>query len=157
MTNEHVPPESSHQKDRTLLHRVRRVVAMIARIGKWCAFFVFLYGVIGVVGLFPANRDFRAPDHGVKIYVFSGPVHTDLILPVESPSKDWRKAFPSEGFATSPDAFSHVAIGWGDRGFYLETPTWAELKASNAVKAMLLPSQSVMHVDFRFEPNVRRD
>jgi len=28
-----------------------------------------------------------------------------------------------------------LAFGWGDKGFYLNTPTWADLKFSTAVKA----------------------
>jgi len=39
-----------------------------------------------------------------------------------------------------------MAIGWGDRGFYLETPTWDDLKLSTALNALLLPSESVVHV-----------
>lgn len=39
-----------------------------------------------------------------------------------------------------------IAIGWGDEGFYLHTPSWAELKVSTALKAAFLPSKTVMHV-----------
>ena len=50
------------------------------------------------------------------------------------------------------DGATHYAIGWGDRGFYLETPTWADLKASTALAAMFWPSGTVVHVTARREP-----
>ncbi|MFQ5506099.1 MAG: TIGR02117 family protein, partial [Planctomycetota bacterium] len=56
---------------------------------------------------------------------------------------------PLEGF---PDGGSHVSFGWGDRGFYLRTPTWSDLELSTALRAILLPSASVMHVEHFWGP-----
>ena len=39
-----------------------------------------------------------------------------------------------------------VSFGWGDKGFYLNTPTWADLTAYTAIKAIFLPSATAMHV-----------
>lgn len=39
-----------------------------------------------------------------------------------------------------------AVIGWGDRGFFLETPTWSDLKMTTAANALLVPSQSCLHV-----------
>ena len=39
-----------------------------------------------------------------------------------------------------------MAIGWCDRGFYLDIPTWSDLTPKIAINAMLLPSSSVLHV-----------
>lgn len=39
-------------------------------------------------------------------------------------------------------------MGWGDKGFYLETPTWAELKASVAFKAVTGLSTTAIHATF---------
>lgn len=50
------------------------------------------------------------------------------------------------------DQAKYVAFGWGDRGFYLNTPTWAELKFSTAFNAMVLKSPSVMHITEHTEP-----
>ena len=38
----------------------------------------------------------------------------------------------------------YVAIGWGDRGFYVDTPTWADLKLSTLCNALFVPSESVL-------------
>ncbi|TIW01591.1 MAG: DUF2459 domain-containing protein, partial [Mesorhizobium sp.] len=40
----------------------------------------------------------------------------------------------------------YIVFGWGGRAFYLETPTWSQLKAAPVLKALTLDA-SVMHVD----------
>jgi len=42
-----------------------------------------------------------------------------------------------------------VAIGWGDRGFFLETETWDGLRFSIAANALLLPSATCLHVTMK--------
>jgi uncharacterized protein (TIGR02117 family) len=39
-------------------------------------------------------------------------------------------------------------MGWGDRGFYLETPTWSDLKFSTAFNAVFYRGSTAMHVSF---------
>ena len=45
-------------------------------------------------------------------------------------------------------AMIFVGLGWGDKGFYLETPTWADLKTSTALKAVSGYNTTAMHVTF---------
>ena len=42
----------------------------------------------------------------------------------------------------------YIAFGWGDKGFYLETPTWDDLKFSTAFKAAFALSSSAIHATF---------
>jgi uncharacterized protein (TIGR02117 family) len=100
------------------------------------------------MGLIPVNRGFTSPDVGVTIFVYSGAVHSDVILPAKNDTMDWRKYFPATDFKADPQRLDHIAIGWGDRGFFLETPYWTDLKLSTAAKAILIPSCTVMHVDY---------
>jgi uncharacterized protein (TIGR02117 family) len=44
-----------------------------------------------------------------------------------------------------PDA-KWLILGWGGRAFYLETPSWSDLKAIPVMKALTI-DRSVMHVD----------
>jgi uncharacterized protein (TIGR02117 family) len=43
---------------------------------------------------------------------------------------------------------AYVGFGWGDKEFYLTTPTWADLTLSTAFKALFLKSESALHVSF---------
>lgn len=81
----------------------------------------------------------------IEGYVLNSGVHTDLVLPVKTAAMDWSDTFPWEDFEPE-DQYKFIAFGWGDRGFYMETPTWDDLKFGTALEAMLLPSESVMHV-----------
>lgn len=74
------------------------------------------------------------------IYLYSNGVHLDIVFPVEKIPADLREQLD---LATGT---RYVGIGWGDKGFYLDTPTWAELRASVAIRAMFLPSPTAMHV-----------
>ena len=74
------------------------------------------------------------------IYLHSNGVHLDIVFPRALVPEDL-----ASQFSLSP-ATQLVAIGWGDKGFYLDTPTWAELRASVAIRAMFLPSPTAMHV-----------
>jgi len=49
-------------------------------------------------------------------------VHCDLVLPASAAGIDWSQRFPRADFAAVDDRFEWIAIGWGDRGFYLEVP-----------------------------------
>ena len=43
---------------------------------------------------------------------------------------------------------NYLAFGWGDKGFYLNTPEWSDLKASTALNAAFGLSSSAMHTTF---------
>ena len=114
----------------------------------------FLVGYFAtvIVGLIPVNNDFVPANEGITIYVASNDVHADIIVPVETSIIDWRRHFPNSQFQADIRHMSHLAVGWGDRGFYLDTPRWKDLKVRTAVNAMLLPSQTVMHVQYFGRP-----
>jgi uncharacterized protein (TIGR02117 family) len=86
---------------------------------------------------------------GIEILVTSNPVHADVILPIASAAVNWRDHFPAECFAGDTQSATHVAIGWGDRGFFLQTPTWNDLKMSTAANALFWPSPTCLHVTMK--------
>ncbi len=59
----------------------------------------------------------------VAIYLLSNGVHTDLVVPMVHPVMDWNTYISVTD--TKDPAFDakYVGFGWGDKGFYLETPT----------------------------------
>ena len=74
------------------------------------------------------------------IYFVHDAIHIDIILPKSSVDRDLQQKL--KVFKNA----KYVAFGWGDKGFYLDTPTWKELKFSTAAKAMLVQSEAVMHI-----------
>lgn len=86
-----------------------------------------------------------------EIYVRTNGVHTDLIFPVKSDLKDWTQFIPKEAYPKNKK-FDYIAIGWGDKGFFLDTPTWDDLTFSTAFNAAFLPSSTAMHVEYMGKP-----
>lgn len=80
----------------------------------------------------------------IDIYVRTNGVHADLVLPMTALDIDWRQRLP---FAETDPGFDYLAFGWGDREFYLTTPSWADLRASTALKALGGLDSTVMHVE----------
>lgn len=84
----------------------------------------------------------------ISIYILTNGVHTDIVLPIKTDFIDWSKDIKFENTRSEDTTFQYVALGWGDRGFYLETPTWADLKFSTAFKAAFGLSKTAIHATF---------
>ena len=123
--------------------------ALIRRVFRICLRLILVVAAIILVGLIPVNNDFQATPDGIEVFVTSNPVHAEIVMPIESAVIYWRDQFPVDCFPKDTRHATHVAIGWGDRGFFLKTPTWAELKVSVAANALLLPSETCLHVTMK--------
>jgi len=77
-----------------------------------------------------------------SIYVSTNGVHLDLIVPAE-----WIQGTQWAGVKL-PNEVNFVSFGWGDQGFYLETPTWNDLRFSVAAKALFWRSKTAMHLTY---------
>ena len=100
----------------------------------------------------------RPPAPGdIQAYILSNGVHTDLVLPVRTPQLDWTTWLPYANTPAANSSLNYVGIGWGDKGFYLDTPTWAQLKPSTAFRAMFGLSTTAMHATFHHRPTPGRE
>jgi len=84
----------------------------------------------------------------VEIYIRTNGVHTDLVLPFQNQYMDWSKFVNPADTKSGTTSAAFVAFGWGDKGFYLKTKTWDDLKFSTAFNALFYLSSSAMHVTF---------
>ena len=118
---------------------------------------LLLYVIVVLIGLIPVNNDFQPADDGIEILLTSNAVHADIILPIRTDVIDWREEFPAHCFSGNVENATHVAIGWGDKGFYIDTPRWSDLRASTVAKALFWPTGSCLHVSFTMRdlPNAR--
>lgn len=114
----------------------------------------FLLGIIGyllvvtLLSYISVNDGLVKSHKEIPIYILTNGVHTDVVLPLKSEHYDWTNQLKTEHTKAKDTTMNYVALGWGDKGFYLETPTWADLKASTALKAASGLSTSAMHVTF---------
>jgi uncharacterized protein (TIGR02117 family) len=124
----------------------------LARGAVVAAALALVYAGFLLLGFVPVNRGYVQPkaDDCVRIFVRSNEVHTDLVLPVvcDEIDADWRRVFPLADFWRNVREPEYVAIGWGNREFYVNTPTWAQFKLSSAAGALLWPGETVLHVEY---------
>ena len=141
----------------------RTGISHVGRTARWLIAGLFLtfagYGAAGMVGgAIPTNSGWTPPDAGVRIYVESNGIHTGLVLPVTAEGVDWRDLLRPEDLRDPRYAtYSHVSIGWGERTFYLETPTWADVRPKTVAAAAIGSDRTVMHVDHVPPPRVGAD
>jgi uncharacterized protein (TIGR02117 family) len=84
-----------------------------------------------------------------KMLILSNGVHTDIVLPVKNELANWSKCFSFKNTRGKQPHEGWVAFGWGDKGFYLNTPTWGDLTFSTAFKACSGLSSTALHVTYR--------
>lgn len=106
-----------------------------------------------ILGLVPANAGWEEPRQGITIFVRTNGVHTWLLVPKVTREKDWRPLVPGEHLRDPRwGRGDHVAFGYGNRTFYLETPTWGDLTMKNAFLAAFGAGRSLMHADHDHRP-----
>lgn len=124
----------------------------IKKLLKYIAIFIlslFTYLlIVTLLSFVSVNEDLFENQQEIPIYILTNGVHTDIVLPIKNEHHDWSTQLKFEDTKSKDTTYQYVALGWGDKGFYLETPTWADLKASTAIKAASGLSSSAMHVTF---------
>jgi uncharacterized protein (TIGR02117 family) len=137
-----------HDKDNRscTLSLGRRFMRVCRKVARAIFLLVAIYAIIVLIGLIPVNNDFRPAANGTQVFLISNPVHADIVVPIRTDIIDWGEHFPPECFTADTNAATHVAIGWGDKGFFIHTPTWADLRVSTATKALFWPSATCLHV-----------
>ncbi len=80
-----------------------------------------------------------------QILLLANPIHTDIALPVDD---EVRAAFADlvlSGLPVDMPGAEYLIIGWGGRSFYIETPTWGDIRPLPVLKALTI-DRSVLHV-----------
>lgn len=122
----------------------------LARIAGALIALPLLYAAAAIAGaLIPANIGRAAPAEGVRIYVADNGIHTDLIVPAAG----WGDIVRPGDIADPRFAGQrYLAFGWGDRDFYLNTPSWDRLSPGRAISALAGGGPTVLHVAHVGEP-----
>ena len=125
---------------------------IIKKLLKYTAIFVLSLMtyllIVTLLSFVSVNEDFAENQKEIPIYILTNGVHTDVVLPLKSEYYDWTNQLKPEHTKAKDSTYQYAALGWGDKGFYLETPTWEDLKATTALKAASGLSATAMHVTF---------
>ena len=101
-----------------------------------------------IAGGIPANPGWSQPQQGVTLFIESNGVHVGIVMPKQAAGVDLRGVFPDRDLSDPRfGGHGHVSVGGGERDFYLETPTWADLKPQTVVAAAFGSDRTLVHVD----------
>lgn len=109
-----------------------------------------------LIPLIPVNKKEQKENDYITGYILTNGMHTDIIVPVKTDVIDWSTEIPfTDTKAKIP--MEYIAFGWGDKGFYLDTPEWKDLKFSTAFKAAFWLGDSAMHTTFYNQMEENKD
>ncbi len=127
----------------------RKILRWTKRIVLGILLFVLFYVVSAfILSVIPVGKKDRLTGNDVEVYILSNGVHMDMVLPIKNSYKDWSRDIRFDHTISRDTTMEYLAFGWGDKGFYLETPEWSDLKFSVAFKAMFYLGTSAMHCTF---------
>lgn len=128
---------------------MKKMLLIIIKIIGFIIGVVFLYVILGLlIPYIPVKAKKTDEPKTIELYILTNGVHTDLVVPVKTKYIDWSEKLPFENTKGKQTDFNYISFGWGDKGFYLDTPTWSQLKPSTAFKAAFWLGESAMHCTY---------
>jgi uncharacterized protein (TIGR02117 family) len=133
---------------------VKRALRMLGRALAGLLAVPLLYWLAALVlAIVPANPGWHEAKQGIRIFVRTNGVHTWIMVPKVTAEMDWRPLVPGADLKDPRwGNGNYVAIGYGNRQFYLNTPAWADLTFRNAFWAMVGSGDSLVHADHDNDP-----
>lgn len=101
-----------------------------------------LYVVLALFGAVVPNGETGGRQGPIEVHLLSGPIHYDFLLPIDETSKAAFAFAEVDRFA----AAEWIIVGWGSRGFYTSTKSYADLSGSVIWQAAI-GDNSVLRVD----------
>ena len=144
----------TNQSDNSILRFLGKILYAI----RWFLM-VFVFGLVCYVlfavvsAVIPVSAEIVAAQDSPTFDVYllkSGP-HTDFLVKVKTEVHDWSIDFPYANNANPDSSLPWLAIGWGDKNFYMNTPTWADLTVSTAVAAATGLGTAGIHASYYYD------
>ena len=117
---------------------------------KTFIFFLFLiiplifYVTIALIFTFFPMKNVTNIGKEKIIYISYSQLHSDIIIDITTLDNKWKKKLPPHLLHKQ----GYLSFGWGDKEFYLNTPTWDDLKIDSALKALFTNSPSVVYIKY---------
>jgi len=81
---------------------------------------------------------------GVKIHLVSNGWHVSLVVP----AGDWPRDLAHGPYGVDVSGARLVAFGWGERRFYMDTRTFADIDLVTGLRALAWNADTVVHAAF---------
>ncbi len=137
----------------------------LLQLGKWGSIALVAIVVLFLLGAWigssiARNSDWQEPAvtdaEAITILIGSNGIHTEIAMPIVTREMDWSSIFPASDIAAPTRDYTHVAVSWGERQFFLETPSWTDVNPVIVVNAMT-GGEAVLHVAHYVRPAPAQD
>lgn len=83
-----------------------------------------------------------------SVYVAADSLHGDLVFPVENAAFDWRSILKLETIGKEQSsAYRYLKFGWGDRDFYMNTPSLDKIEFPRLMRTFFIPGNpTTIHI-----------
>lgn len=127
---------------------LKRIYKILKRLIIGLATFVVLYFLVGYCCSLIIMPEERNMPKELTIFIKTNGKHTDIVVPVRNEIKDWSKDIPYHNNISQDTIYNYLAFGWGDKGFFIDMPTWDDLTFSLAFKAAFWLGTTAMHTTY---------
>jgi uncharacterized protein (TIGR02117 family) len=95
-------------------------------------------GLLAIAAFTPRKWTFNQTEPcEFTVYVTSDGLHTNFFIPVETSVYRWQDQLDLEKLGNTPaSTYRYLQFGWGDRRFYVETPSWDQVQPTEALRAL---------------------
>ena len=121
-----------------MLNKKRTIISSILLIPT----LVVVYLLVAYISSKITLNDNQNKNNSNVVFLNTNGVHLDIIIPINKVSSELKNGLEIR------ENTNYISFGWGDKNFYLNTPTWNDLTFSTAVNAMFLKSETLMHVSY---------
>jgi len=121
---------------------------MVVRIRRQCLrVTLFAVGLLAI-GYFTPRKWVSSRREGCNfsVCVQDTGIHSNILVPVNNQLFDWHRYLALENIGSEHSQYNYLSFGWGDRDFYMQTPTLQDLNLSITFRALFVPTHSVMYV-----------
>ncbi|WP_338762504.1 DUF2459 domain-containing protein [Bernardetia sp. ABR2-2B] len=135
-------------------HKKNYLLRFIRLSFKIILFSISFYLIFVLVGgyLWTSNpKKLNSDIEEIEIYITSNGFHSDIVIPIETETsffKTLSKDSVLNSYLDKARPYKWLSVGWGDKGFYNESYDGGFPSVSTCLNAALLPSETLMHVDF---------
>ncbi|MDR0194857.1 MAG: TIGR02117 family protein [Myroides sp.] len=84
----------------------------------------------------------------MTMYISTNGMHTDYVFPIESDLINWSDEIKFTDTKSQREDYKYVAIGWGDKGFFLDVEDWDSVKPNIALNAAFGLGTTAIHTTF---------
>ncbi len=122
---------------------------LLCRFGCYFSSFVFSSLALLAIGVLIPRKwsDYSQHNCNLDICISNTGIHSNILIPIKNDIFDWHKNILVDKIGIDTiNSYKYLSFGWGERDFYMLTPSMADLKLSKALKALFLSNASVIDV-----------